>query len=404
MATFESQSLFEATNLESSLVYSRFLVSCRPRIAPTGTDKCSGLLHHFEAILGRASIMFNFTAYDPSLADWSKPGFLGADLKTYTTRGIVPVPCHSHNDYSRRVPLYDAISWGCCSVEADVWLFDGELYVGHNTAELDRNRTLQNLYVKPLVDLLDTRSRASAFDNSTGSGVFETKPDQTFVLLIDVKMAGPEMLETVREHLHPLRQKDYLSYWDGQKVVHRAITVVVSGRAAFDDVVGNSNYRDIFYDAPLHSLWVPPRQSINPSDGMHTEDGQIDYGTAMSLPESYELNPDPARTPPRNVWTSDGYNTSTSYYASADFGGEVGFVWRGHLSPRQMNVIRGQIRGAKRHGLKVRYWNTPSWPTALRNHVWHVLVKEGADVLSVDDLKAAATDNWKVRTHDWWFW
>ena len=35
-----------------------------------------------------------------------------------------------------------------------------------------------------------------------------------------------------------------------------------------------------------------------------------------------------------------------------------------------------------------------------RNHVWHVLVKEGADVLSVDDLAAAAMQDWTVRVHD----
>ena len=84
------------------------------------------------------------------------------------------------------------------------------------------------------------------------------------------------------------------------------------------------------------------------------------------------------------------FNKSTSYYASTSFSSAVGFVWLRHLSPRQMNIIRGQIRGTKRRGLKARNWDTPAWPTALRNHVWHVLMKEGADVLNVDDLKAAA--------------
>jgi hypothetical protein len=35
----------------------------------------------------------------------------------------VPVGCHSHNDYWRRVPLYSALQAGCIGVEADVWLF-----------------------------------------------------------------------------------------------------------------------------------------------------------------------------------------------------------------------------------------------------------------------------------------
>ncbi|KAL8947372.1 MAG: hypothetical protein Q9222_006338 [Ikaeria aurantiellina] len=48
-------------------------------------------------------------------------------LTTWPTdfsRDITPIPCHSHNDYWRRVPLYDALAAGCTGVEADVWLDD----------------------------------------------------------------------------------------------------------------------------------------------------------------------------------------------------------------------------------------------------------------------------------------
>jgi hypothetical protein len=162
----------------------------------------------------------------------------------------------------------------------------------------------------------------------------------------------------------------------------------------FDMVGDNSSYRDIFLDAPLRALWEPPRESIGHSDVLHNKDGEIDYGTAMSLSEVLDADSTFVDV------DADSFNTSTSYYASTSFSSTVGFVWRGHLSPRQMNIIRGQIRGAKRRGLKARYWNTPTWPTALRNHVWHVLMKEGADVLNVDDLKAAALLDWTIPVHD----
>ncbi|KAF9891266.1 hypothetical protein FE257_004830 [Aspergillus nanangensis] len=48
------------------------------------------------------------------------------------TRGIMPIPCHSHNDYWRDIPFYTGISKGCISTEADVWLYDGALYVPVN--------------------------------------------------------------------------------------------------------------------------------------------------------------------------------------------------------------------------------------------------------------------------------
>ena len=36
---------------------------------------------------------------------------------------------HSHNDYLQNVPFYTAYSTRCASIEADVFLVDGELYV-----------------------------------------------------------------------------------------------------------------------------------------------------------------------------------------------------------------------------------------------------------------------------------
>lgn len=67
-----------------------------------------------------------------------------------------------------------------------------------------------------------------------------------------------------------------------------------------------------------------------------------------------------------------------------------------------MQKLRSQIAEARRRGLKSRYWNTPGWPIGLRNHVWKVLVREGADVLNVDDVRAAARGNWRRRRErDW---
>ncbi|KAL9010763.1 MAG: hypothetical protein Q9173_004342, partial [Seirophora scorigena] len=37
------------------------------------------------------------------------------------SRDVQPIACHSHNDYWRRVPLYDALAAGCTGVEADIW-------------------------------------------------------------------------------------------------------------------------------------------------------------------------------------------------------------------------------------------------------------------------------------------
>lgn len=117
---------------------------------------------------------------------WGLPGHIGNGLVQYpgdVTRDVLPVPVHSHNDYWRRIPLYDALYWGCTSVEADVWLLtnDSELYVGHNKGSLTERRTFRRLYMNPIVELLDamnTQSKLSS-GNETWRGVFDKDPQQT---------------------------------------------------------------------------------------------------------------------------------------------------------------------------------------------------------------------------------
>lgn len=285
---------------------------------------------------------------------------------------------------------------GCIGVEADVWLFDAELYVGHSASALNEEHTLQSLYIDPLLKLL-ARSSSAIHSTSGTVGIFETAPAQTLVLLIDFKNAAEEAFQVVQKQLQPLREEGLLSYWNGEEVISRAVTVVGTGSAPLEMVLGgNRSYRDIFFDAPLDALWDPPHEPIDESDPLHDKSQEMDFGTAMSLPYT---------SSERQVsMDSELYNTTTSYYASTSFSSAVGFVWRGHLSPRQMRIIRGQIRGAKQKGLKARYWGTPRWPTALRNHIWHVLVKEGADILNVDDLEAAALQDWTIPIHDNIIW
>ena len=52
---------------------------------------------------------------------------------------------HSHNDYLQNVPFYTAYSARCASIEADVFLVDGELYVAHKENEINKkNNEIKN--------------------------------------------------------------------------------------------------------------------------------------------------------------------------------------------------------------------------------------------------------------------
>ena len=345
-----------------------------------------GLLHVLQSLARHGTLLWTGETLPPS--------FTSTLSLASALHSAEPVPCHSHNDYWRPRPLLDAISTGCTSVEADVWLIDDQLYVGHGLRSVDRNKSLSRMYLDPLLDMLDQQtghSDAAYSPSPVQTSIFYKQPNQTLVLLVDFKNSGADAFRRLHQDLEPLRNKGYLTYHDGGKQIDGPVTVVTSGqKTSFDSILANTIHRDIFFDAPLERLWQPPRPPLADTD---KRTFTMDYASAMAddiLPASDLHVP---------------FDTTNSFYASTSFRSAVGYVWRGHLSPRQMRIIRGQINGAKSRGLKVRYWDTPTWPIALRNHIWHVLAKEGVDFLSVDDLEGCAKSSWKAADkHGWSGW
>ncbi|KAF2461571.1 hypothetical protein BDY21DRAFT_278268, partial [Lineolata rhizophorae] len=277
------------------------------------------------------------------------------------SRDVRPIPCHSHNDYWRSAPLFDALAAGCTSVEADVWLTaldntEKDLFVGHGTDALREDRTFRSLYVNPLVRMLEARNNDSG-PNAGARGVFEMDASVPLVLAVDIKSSGPETFDRVREQLTPLREAGWLSHYDGSagEVKPGPVVVVGTGETPFGRVVEDAKYRDVFFDAPLSSL------------GSKTDDEER---------------------------AGERFSAANSYYASVDLPSAVGQVWFGGLTTGQINKVRGQIDEARNRGMKSRYWNTPGWPVGTRNRVWKTLLETGADVLNVDDVKGARWSNW----------
>lgn len=59
---------------------------------------------------------------------------------------------HSHNDYANVAPFYAAYAEGFGSIEADILLRNGILYVGHDWDDTNYKRTLKDFYLKPLLE------------------------------------------------------------------------------------------------------------------------------------------------------------------------------------------------------------------------------------------------------------
>lgn len=143
---------------------------------------------------------------------------------TSLTQGIVPVGrdpsqesrpiadilsqkgVHSHNDYWRDVPFYSALSVGAVSIEADVWLYNETLYVGHEQGALTTSRTFQSLYLDPILDTLHRQNptKSPFITSPTHNGVFDTASTQTLYLFVDVKTDGPKTWPYVVRALEPL--------------------------------------------------------------------------------------------------------------------------------------------------------------------------------------------------------
>ena len=125
---------------------------------------------------------------------------------TSLTQGIVPKLIHSHNDYWRDVPFYSAISVGAVSVEADVWLYNGTLHVGHEQGALTDARTFESLYINPILDTLHRQNPTNSpyLAAPTHNGVFDTNGAQTLYLFVDVKTSGNTTWPYVVKALEPL--------------------------------------------------------------------------------------------------------------------------------------------------------------------------------------------------------
>jgi alkaline phosphatase len=96
---------------------------------------------------------------------------------------------HSHNDYEQLVPFWDAWRQEFGSIEADIFLDNGELIVAHDKKQVSRRWTLDSLYLQPL-------QRCIAANN----GYVYKDSSRQLQLLVDVKSeAVPALTQLVKK-------------------------------------------------------------------------------------------------------------------------------------------------------------------------------------------------------------
>ncbi|WP_328939101.1 phosphatidylinositol-specific phospholipase C/glycerophosphodiester phosphodiesterase family protein [Streptomyces tauricus] len=233
---------------------------------------------------------------------------------------------HAHNDYLHPRPLFDALDHRFGSVEADIFLVDGQLLVAHDPVELDPARTLESLYLKPLA------ARVKANRGSVYRGY--RKPLQ---LLIDIKTEGSATYLELDRRLRRYRHL-FTTYAHG-RVHPGAVTAVISGDRAARVPMEAQTVRHAFYDGRFLDLLAPA--------------------------------PAPASFIPliSDNWT-------------------LNFTWQGvgTFPEVERQKLRGIILAAHSRGQKVRFWATPDLAGPARDAVWSELLAADADYLNTDDL------------------
>lgn len=239
-------------------------------------------------------------------------------------REVAPLArAHAHNDYVHARPLLDALSDGFTSVEADVWLVDGELLVGHDQASLKPRRTLASLYLDPLT------KRVKAH----GGSVFRRWPG-TFQLLIDVKSEARPTYEAIDAELRAHRR--IMTRFKDGTVYAGAVEAVISGGRDLAFMQGQGT-RYAGYDGRLSEL-----DSGIPADVMPlVSDSWFQHFT----------------------WRGAGPMPEAEHAKLVDI------VERAHLA-----------------GYRVRFWDTPDYKSLARRAVWTELLTVGVDHINTDDL------------------
>lgn len=145
------------------------------------------------------------------------------------------VPGHAHNDYLNKPALFEALDAHLVSVEADVHLMKGDLYVAHvRPLGRTKKRSLENLYLKPLFEHVHKND-----------GKVYSDYDGPFYLMIDFKGGSVEMFNRLVELLE--KYKSMLTVMENGELKQGAVTVFLSGSKPTEAVL-NSEPKLAFLD------------------------------------------------------------------------------------------------------------------------------------------------------------
>lgn len=172
---------------------------------------------------------------------------------------------HAHNDYEHEQPLWNAYQNGFTSIEADVHLINGQLFVSH--AKPGKNApTLQQLYLAPLDSLLQHHE-----------GKIYPGYEGVFYLMIDSK--------TEAESTYRAMQKELQQFASLRCTSSKCpVKIFISGNRAVDTMM-KEGYQGISLDGRPNDLGKGISTELMPVVSDHYANWSSWKGKTEPLPE-----------------------------------------------------------------------------------------------------------------------
>lgn len=98
-------------------------------------------------------------------------GFFSENLGLDCEQPASMCRAHSHNDYHQSNPLSSALKHGLKSVEVDVFPRKGGLWVAHTVLGLDPRRTIESMYIQPLLGIFKPKDRCGTLQQDESGSV-----------------------------------------------------------------------------------------------------------------------------------------------------------------------------------------------------------------------------------------
>jgi glycerophosphoryl diester phosphodiesterase len=221
---------------------------------------------------------------------------LRAPTSTTQAADLAPLKqAHAHNDYLHDRPLLDAVDHGFASVEADIFLVDGELLVAHTRREIQPQRTLQKLYLDPLRERIKDKG---------GSVHGDGKP---FHLLIDLKTAGEPTYAALDKVLS--QYADLLSTVKDGKLQRKAVDISISG------------------DRPIATITAAPLRYVGIDGRLGDLDSQLPTHLLPIISDNWAMN---------FRWRGEG-----------------------EFKPAERQKLHDIVKKAHAAGRQIRFWASP---------------------------------------------